>query len=329
MAQLDGVPWHEIDAGARGGLSDTLPRSPQGSDALPRSLLLQVAVMSLLWGLNWPVMKVVLGEVPPWTFRSLCFISAFAGLIAIAAARGHRLLPRGGWGRIATVGLFAVSLTSIPLMLGMPLLPAGRTVVLYYTMPVWSVLLAAWWLGEPLTRRRLVGVGAGLMAVLLVVSPSLTGEEFPLAGVAYVVLGAMSWAIGTVLQKRLPVPLPSASYTAWVMLIGGIPVYALVLVYEWQRLPALETVSSAAIAGVLYNMFAVFIVGWWIWIRVVERARAGVAAISSLLTPVVGVTGGMVMLGERPVWTDLAALAAVTVAMASVMLSARPPRSRA
>ena len=285
--------------------------------------------MSLLWGLNWPVMKVVLGEVPPWTFRSLCFISAFAGLIAIAAARGHRLLPRGGWGRIATVGLFAVSLTSIPLMLGMPLLPAGRTVVLYYTMPVWSVLLAAWWLGEPLTRRRLVGVGAGLMAVLLVVSPSLTGEEFPLAGVAYVVLGAMSWAIGTVLQKRLPVPLPSASYTAWVMLIGGIPVYALVLVYEWQRLPALETVSSAAIAGVLYNMFAVFIVGWWIWIRVVERARAGVAAISSLLTPVVGVTGGMVMLGERPVWTDLAALAAVTVAMASVMLSARPPRSRA
>lgn len=285
--------------------------------------------MSLLWGLNWPVMKVVLGEVPPWTFRSLCFISAFAGLIAIAAARGHRLLPRGGWGRIATVGLFAVSLTSIPLMLGMPLLPAGRTVVLYYTMPVWSVLLAAWWLGEPLTRRRLVGVGAGLMAVLLVVSPSLTGEEFPLAGVAYVVLGAMSWAIGTVLQKRLPVPLPSASYTAWVMLIGGIPVYALVLVYEWQRLPALETVSSAAIAGVLYNMFAVFIVGWWIWIRVVERARTGVAAISSLLTPVVGVTGGMVMLGERPVWTDLAALAAVTVAMASVMLSARPPRSRA
>ena len=294
--------------------------SQAAGDTLPRSLWIYVAGLSLVWGMNWPVMKIVVAEVPPWTFRALCFLSAFAGLLGIAALRRQRLLPVGGWGRITLVGLFTASLNSIPLMLGLAQLPAGRTVVLYYTMPVWSVLLAAWLLGEPFTLRRVVGIVSGLVAVLLVALPALRGQDFPLGGVGLVLLSAMSWAIATVLQKKLPVPLPSSSYSAWVMLIGGIPVYLMVPLLEAERLAALGPVSASAIGGVLYNMFAVFILGWWIWMRIVERAPAGVAALSSLATPVVGVTGGMLLLGERPAWTDYAALAAVTLAMASVTL---------
>lgn len=297
---------------------------PQAAgDTLPRSLWIYVAGLSLVWGMNWPVMKIVVAEVPPWTFRTLCFLSAFVGLLGIAALRGQRLVPVGGWGRITVVGLFTASLNSIPLMLGLAQLPAGRSVVLYYTMPVWSVLLAAWLLGEPFTVRRVVGIVSGLVAVLLVALPVLRGQDFPLGGVGLVLLSAMSWAIATVLQKKLPVPLPSSSYSAWVMLIGGIPVYLLVPMLEGDRLASLGTVSASAVGGVLYNMFAVFILGWWIWMRIVERAPAGVAALSSLATPVVGVTGGMLLLGERPAWTDYAALAAVTLAMASVSLPSR------
>ena len=297
------------------------------SDTLPRSLWVLVGTLSLLWGLNWPVMKVVVAEIPVWTFRSLCFLSAFAGLLGIAALRGHRLWPVGGWGRIAVVGLFTATLNTVPLMLGIAQLPSGRTVVLYYTMPVWSVLLAAWWLGEPLTRRRVVGVVAGLVSVLLVVAPALAGRDFPVGGVVLVLLGSLSWAIATVLQKKLPVPLPSASYSAWVMLVGGIPVYLMALALETGRIAGIADASWAAIGGVLYNMVAVFIAGWWIWMRIVEQAPAGVAALSSLMTPVVGVAGGIVLLGEKLAPTDLAALAAVTLAMASVMLPSRrrPP----
>ncbi len=294
--------------------------SQAAGDTLPRSLWIYVAGLSLVWGMNWPVMKIVVAEVPPWTFRALCFLSAFVGLLGIAALRGQRLLPVGGWGRITLVGLFTASLNSIPLMLGLSQLPAGRTVVLYYTMPVWSVLLAAWLLGEPFTLRRVVGIVSGVVAVLLVALPALRGQDFPLGGVGLVLLSAMSWAVATVLQKKLPVPLPSSSYSAWVMLIGGIPVYLMVPLLEADRLATLGAVSASAVGGVLYNMFAVFILGWWIWMRIVERAPAGVAALSSLATPVVGVTGGMLLLGERPAWTDYAALAAVTLAMASVTL---------
>lgn len=295
-------------------------------DALPRALWLWVLALAIVWGLNWPVMKVVVAEIPMWTFRSLCFLAAFVGLLGFAALRRQRLVPERGWGRLALVGLFTASLNTIPLMLGIAQLPAGPSVVLYYTMPVWSVLLAAWWLGEPLTKRRLTGVAAGLVGVLLVAAPGLAGRDFPLAGVALVVLGAMSWAIGTVLQKKLPVGLPSASYSAWVMLIGGIPVFLMVPLLEAGRVGTVLDASWAALGGVLYNMVLVFILGWWIWMRIVERAPAGVAALSSLLTPVVGVAGGMLLLGERPMATDLAALAAITLAMASVML---PSRERA
>ena len=304
-------------------MSESQPRPPAGSESLPRSLWLYVGALSLLWGLNWPVMKIVVAEVPPWSFRTLCFLAAFTGLLGIAALRGQRLLPVGGWGRIAVVGVFAGSFNTIPLMLGLPDLPAGRSVVLYYTMPVWSVLLAAWLLGERLTPRRVVGVAAGLSAVLLVAAPAWQGRDFPLAGLGLVLLSALSWAIATVLQKRLPVPLPSSSYSAWVMLLGGIPVYLLVPLTEADRLGALGSVSAAAVGGVVYNMIAVFIMGWWIWMRIVERAPAGVAALSSLCTPVVGVVSGMLFLGEQPAWTDYAALGAVTLAMASVMLPGR------
>ena len=292
-------------------------------DTLPRSLWLLVAVLSVVWGLNWPVLKLVIAEVPVWTFRSLCFLAAFVGLIPIALARGVRVLPREGWARIAVVGFFTVTAANVLLMLGMPLLPAGRSAVLYYTMPVWSVLLAAWWLHEPLTRRRMAGVAAGFAAVLLIASPGLFAADASVAGLLLVLGGALCWAVGTVLQKRLPVPLPSVSYAAWVMLIGGLPLFALVPLLEPDALRQLAAASPAALAGVAYNMGLVFVFGWWAWIRIVERAPAGVAALSSLMTPVVGVIGGMLMLGERPLWQDYAGLGLVMLAMASVMLPAR------
>jgi len=292
-------------------------------DTLPRSLWLLVAVLSVVWGMNWPVLKLVIAEVPVWTFRSLCFFAAFAGLVPIALARGVRVMPREGWARIAAVGFFTVTAANVLLMLGMPMLPAGRSAVLYYTMPVWSVLLSAWWLDERLTLRRALGLVAGLAAVLLIASPGFTGAEVSIKGVLLVLSGALCWAVGTVLQKRLPVPLPSISYAAWVMLIGGLPIFVLVPLFEPDALQAVAAASPAAQAGIVYNMALVFVFGWWAWIRIVERAPAGVAALSSLMTPVVGVIGGMLMLGERPLWQDYAGLGLVTLAMASVMLPAR------
>ena len=198
-----------------------------GQDVLPRSLYLMLVGLTLIWGFNWTVLKVVITEVPPWFFRSLCFIAAFLGLLAIARARGLRIrVPDGQWGRIALIAFFNVALQNFFLMLALPLLPSGRVVILQYTMPAMSVLLARLVLGEVFTLRRLAGVALGLAAVLVLILKDAPGMGGGFAGVLLMLGSAFSWAMATVLQKRLPVDLPIASFTGWMALLGGIPIFA-------------------------------------------------------------------------------------------------------
>ena len=297
---------------------------PAARDVLPSSLYAMLAALSLVWGFNWTVMKVVITEVPPWFFRSLCFLSAFAGLLAIAKARGLAIrVPQGQWGRIALIALFTVSLQNFFLMLAIPLLPSGRVAILQYTMPAWSVLLARLVLGEALTPRRLVGVALGVAGVMVLVLKDAARFDGAFAGVLLMLCSALVWAIGTVLQKKLPVGLPIASFTAWMGLVGGIPIFLLSIAFERDKVLALHGVSLWPALGVLYNMSLVFIFGWWAWTKIVDRAPAGVAGLSSLLIPVVGVASGMLFLGEVPAWQDYAALAFVSAAIATVILPER------
>jgi len=287
-----------------------------------------LVALSLIWGFNWTVMKVVITEVPPWFFRSLCFLAAFAGLIAIARARGLAVrVPRGQWGRIALIAFFIVSLQNVCLMLALPLLPSGRVVILHYTMPVWIALLSRWILGEPLSPRRITGVAFGLAGVLVLLSRDAGHMNGAFAGVMLMLGSSITWSIGTVLQKRLPVDLPIASFTGWMGLIGGLPIFVLAYLFERHTLAAMHGVSLWPALGVLYNMFLVFIFGWWAWTKIVDRAPAGVAALSSLMIPLVGVLSGMVFLGEVPGWQDYVALACVTAAIATVLFPESAPRA--
>lgn len=283
-----------------------------------------LAALTLIWGFNWTVMKIVITEVPPWFFRSLCFLAAFFGLLAIAHARGLPIrVPQGQWGRIALIAFFTVSLQNFFMMLALPLLPSGRVVILHYTMPVWSVLLSRAILGEELTGRRVIGIALGLAAVLVLVLKDAASMGGAFAGVLLMLGSAFVWAMGTVLQKRLPVDLPIASFTGWMSLLGGLPIFLLAFVFERDKVLALHGVSLWPALGVLYNMFLVFIFGWWAWTKIVDRAPAGVAGLSSLMIPVVGVFSGMLFLGEVPAWQDYAALVFVSAAIATVIVPGR------
>jgi drug/metabolite transporter (DMT)-like permease len=280
-----------------------------------------LAALTLIWGFNWTVMKVVITEVPPWFFRSLCFLAAFFGLLAVAHLRGLPIrVPQGRWGRLILISFFNVSLQNFFLMLALPLLPSGRVVILQYTMPMWSVLLSRMILDEPLTLRRLVGVAFGLAGVGVLLFKDIARMDGAFIGVIFMLCSALTWGIGTVLQKRLPVDLPIASFTGWMGLIGGIPIFILALVFDREAVLAIKSVSLWPALGVLYNMFLVFIFGWWAWTKIVDRAPAGVAGLSSLMIPVVGVFSGILFLGEVPAWQDYAALVFVSAAIATVII---------
>jgi drug/metabolite transporter (DMT)-like permease len=267
-------------------------------------------------------MKVAISEVAPLTVRTFCLAAGSGVLFAVLKASGQPLsIPRSEWRRLALVAFFTITCWNLLVVFGLRLIPSGRAAILAYTMPAWAIPLSVWFLGERMNGRKLVGLALGMagMALLLVQEfTSLAGA--PLG--ALLVLGAAgTWAIGTLLQKKFPVQAPVASLTAWLMLVGGIPIYAgALLLDDWR---ALGEVSLWPALGVAYNVFLSFAWAHWAWIKLATSVSVTTFSLSMLMTPVVGVFSGMLFLGERPGWLEFSALALVLGSLATVVIPAR------
>jgi len=268
-------------------------------------------------------MKVALSEVPPWTFRSLCLGLGSAVLFAALRASGQPLaVPKGQWRRLALLAFLNITCWNMLIAFGVALIPSGRASVLAYTMPIWAIPLSVWLLGERITPRRLAGLALGTIALVLLMGESLSGLGAAPAGSLMVLGAALSWALGTVLQKRFPVRMPLGAYTAWMMLLGGVPIFVGTALLEDVRV--LRDVGLVPALGVAYNVFVAFAFAHWAWIKLATSVPVSVFSLSMLIIPVIGVLSGVVFLGERPRWTELTALVCVLAALTTVIRRQQP-----
>lgn len=294
-------------------------------DHLPRNLWWVLAGLTLAWGFNWTAMKVSLSAVSPWTFRSLCLGLGSAVLFGVLRASGHSLaVPKGQWTRLAMLAFFNITCWNLLVAFGLLSIPSGRAAILAYCMPAWSIPLSVWLLNERLTRRKILGLALGIagLAFLLGESGVALGRA-PLGSL--LVLGAsLSWALGTVLQKRFPMAMPAGPYTAWIMLLGGVPIYAGALLLDELR--PLSTIGLWPALAVVYNVLIAFAFAHWAWIRIATAVPVSVFSLSMLVIPVVGVLSGMLFLGEKPSWAEYAGLGLVLGSLLTVVLPARQGR---
>jgi len=128
--------------------------------AIPPFAIFLLAMLALLWGLNWPVMKLSLAEYPPFVFRAVAGISAGLGLFALARVNGPVLrVPRAEWKGLIIVSLLNMSVWNIAVLYGIDLMESGRAAILAYTMPLWATLTGAWLVKEPLRARSVLALG--------------------------------------------------------------------------------------------------------------------------------------------------------------------------
>jgi drug/metabolite transporter (DMT)-like permease len=287
-------------------------------DHLPRHLWWVLAALTFSWGFNWTTLKVALSEVPPWTFRTLCLGLGSAVLFAALRAGGQPLaVPTGQWRRLALHAFLNITCWNMLVAFGVALIPSGRASILAYTMPIWAIPLSVWVLGEPLSTRRIAGLALGMAGLALLLGENLFRLGAAPLGSLLVLGAAFTWALGTVLQKRFPVRMPLGAYTAWMLLLGGVPVFAGTLALEDVRV--LGEVSMPAALGVAYNVFIAFAFAHWAWIKIATSVPVGIFSISMLIIPVIGVLSGVVFLGERPSLAELAALVCVLGALTTVI----------
>src|SRR5436309_3712845 len=297
----------------------TMQTKPGAKAHITPAGLMFLAITSLGWGFNWPATKYLLGELPPLTLRGTTGVVG-AGLLAVLALiwRQSLRVPRELWPRLALAAFLNVACWMVLMGLALLWLPASEAALIAYTMPVWASMLAWPILGERPNLLRVISLVmafAGLSAIMGGNGLAASMEKLP--GILMALGGAVGFAFGTVLAKKLPLNLPPLSAAAWQIAIGCLPITIIGLLIEKTDIGA---VSHLGWILLVYSTVIQFCVAYVSWFAALARLPASVAAIGTMAVPVIGVVASALALHE-PLGSGQ--IAALVFTLAGVALATR------
>ncbi len=289
----------------------------------PRDLAL-LALLTLFWGLNWPVMKIGVQQMPPLSFRASSMVFGLPVLALLAKASGLSLrVSRRDWGELLVLALTNMAIWYVLVMYGVKLLSSGRAAILGYTMPIWSAVIAILLFGEHPSRRLWFGVAGAACGVLLLLASEIGAITGSPLGTVLMLIAAAIWAYGTHRMRRRRQATPVLVITFWSLAISLVLCGGLALVFEREQI---GWPSSPAWAAIAYNAVLIFGFAQLVWFRLATILPPVASGLSVMLIPVIGVFSGVVILGERLAWQDWVALGCLLIAIGSVLLPARQVR---
>ncbi len=279
--------------------------------------LVMLALITLCWGLNWPMMKVGVTGFPPLTFRAISILLGIPVLaLGLVVLKVPFAIPRRHWKELALLTLTNMLVWHVCIILAVRQLSSGRAAILGYTMPIFSALIGAVLFGAKLAPRAWLGVGAAALGVVLLLWHEFTGLAGHPAGVVLVLFAASVWALGTQLLRRTRIDVPTLTISFWMVTITGIVMTLLAATFEraqWQMPPA------PTVWAILYNAVLIFGYAHAAWFTLARSLPPIASTLSVMFIPVLGVFSGALWLGEVLHWQDWTAVVLMVVAIASVL----------
>lgn len=288
---------------------------PRGEQRFGALLLVGVAFG---WGFNWMMMKIVVSAVPVWQFRAVTGIAGAVALLALARLTGQSLrVPRHQWLAITVAALFNITSWFVLIAYAVKLMASGHAAILSFTMPLWAMLIGVAFLGERLNLRRVVAVLLGLVGVAALLSHDVAAIGASPVGTLIALVAAINWAIGVQIQKRVRWEVPVLALAGWQIAIGIVPVA--VIAFSFEHFVYFQA-SWAVLAASVYLVGVAFVFCYFAWFTVIRIFPASVAAIGTLLVPVIATAAGSIFLGEPFGWREAVALVSIVGGVALVML---------
>jgi len=290
-----------------------------------------LAIVYLGWGSTYLAIRLMVRTIPPLLGAGARFLVAGLILLAVvrlkfgrvalsvnsrslaAAALIGILLPAGGNGLVTVAERGGV--------------PSGLAALLVALVPVWVVVAVAA-IGQRPTPRGLAGVALGFGGVAVLFLPSGGHGHVPVGPMLVVVLGALSWAIGSVASGRLPMPPNTWAATGLEMVAGGlVMVVAGAATGEGAHLHP-GGISAQSLAALGYLVVAGSLVTYSAYVWLLRSAPIGLVSTYAFVNPLVAVVLGAALLSER-VTPEVGIAAALIVVAVALISAANPSRSRA
>ena len=255
---------------------------------------LALMLLCLIWGYNWVVMKNALHFAGPYDFAALRTILGalclFIVMLILKKPFSIKEIPS-----LIALGLLQTAGFTGLLVWALVEGGAGKTAVLTYTMPFWTMLLAWPLLGEKLRGWQWPAAFFSLMGILFILDPLHLGTD--VFSMILAIVSGISWALAVILAKKLQARSPNLdliSLTAWQMLFGSIPIVVLAFMthtvsIEWD---------SYFIGALIYNAVFGNAIAWLLWLYALRHLSAGIATMTTTVCPVIAVIASSIELHE-------------------------------
>ena len=272
----------------------------------------------MLWGVNWPIMKMGLAYLSPLWFAAARMALGALCLFALLAMQGRLLWPgRRELGILIAVGVFQIGLPTGLIHTGLLSVEAGRSAILVFTIPLWVAPMAVLVLGERMGATKLVGLVLGLSGIAVLFNP-LTfpfGDRGALVGNAFMLGASLSFAVALVIIRRHPWTVPTIRLMPWQMLLGTLILVVAAAAIEGVPRPRW---SPALYAIMAYNGPIASAFCFWAFVTVSRNLPAMSTALGSLGVPVVGIVSAAIMLGEGFGGAKIIGLVLISLGVAAV-----------
>ena len=274
-------------------------------------------LVAFIWGLSWAVGRILALGLPPMTgawLRYIVTMVLFYLWFATRALQGKKVnwLPTGRqtWKTLTLIGLTGVLGYQIFFMHGMQFTAAGDASLIITFNPIFTVLLAAPLLGQPISRKMFVGLACGFVGVAVVTGWSPNTDipfEDRILGDFMILLASLNWAMTTNMTKRMmerrkgEAEASTLEIVVWYSLIGTVMLTPLAAWETWKY--GLPEPTMTDWYAILYLGALSTVIAYYWFAMGIEKLGATAASSYVFLVPVFGVLGGVWLLKEQVGWT--------------------------
>jgi drug/metabolite transporter (DMT)-like permease len=289
------------------------------------------ASIYIIWGSTYLAIRYAVATIPPFLMGGVRFLISGALLYVWARSRGAPAPTKLHWRNAVIAGGFLLLGGNGAVVWAEQFVPSGLTALLVSILPFWLVIIE--WVRPPRQRPStavLVGLVVGFVGIIVLVGPGSIGGQGDIKpiGALVLILGSLSWAIGSFWSRDAQLPESGLLTTGMEMLGGGVLLILVgALTGEFSQLDV-SRISRESTIGLVYLITFGSLLGFTSYIWLLDKVSPAHLGTYAYVNPIVAVLLGWAIAGERLSLRTAVAAAIVICAVALITTARNAPKSQ-